>query len=96
MSLDACTEWPLSENNRGYGLAGRGGKLWLAHRWYWSVAHYPIPEGKVIKHSCDNPKCVNVLHLELGTQADNVRDAWKRGRGKNQHTKKRTDAFLED
>lgn len=37
-------------------------------------------EGKVVRHTCDNPRCINPVHLQLGTQADNVRDRQERGR----------------
>lgn len=31
---------------------------------------------------CDNRKCVNVSHLFVGTQSDNIKDAWVKGRGR--------------
>lgn len=36
--------------------------------------------GKVVRHKCDNPRCINPEHLELGTQADNIADKMQRGR----------------
>ncbi|PHS59692.1 MAG: HNH endonuclease [Alteromonas sp.] len=36
--------------------------------------------GKVVRHRCDNPPCINPDHLELGTVADNNRDMADRGR----------------
>ena len=34
----------------------------------------------VIRHTCDNRKCINPEHLLLGTHQDNVKDRVKRGR----------------
>ena len=36
--------------------------------------------GQVVRHKCDNPRCINPNHLELGTQLDNVQDSVVRGR----------------
>jgi hypothetical protein len=35
-----------------------------------------------IMHHCDNPSCVNVGHLFVGTAADNHADMESKGRGK--------------
>lgn len=65
----------------------RTGRQW-AHRAAWESAHGPISSGLVVRHTCDNPRCINLEHLLLGTVADNQRDMAERGRGRNQNTDK--------
>lgn len=70
-------------NNKEYGDFWLNGKRALAHRASWLLHKGDIPAGQIICHSCDTPLCVNPDHLWIGTQADNMKDAWSKGRGKN-------------
>ncbi len=78
-----CGEWPLARDSRGYGKAtnpvGKG--MVFAHRKVWADAFGPIPPGMVVMHLCDNPPCVRLSHLAIGTQADNLQMMRERGRG---------------
>jgi len=76
-----CWEWAGNCPGGRHGHFSVGtGKTVKAHRWVYELLHGPIHKSLVIRHKCDNPKCVNPLHLEIGTSADNTRDAIERGR----------------
>lgn len=79
---DSCWEWQGCRNRDGYGvfMLSRAQGSDRAHRVSWALLHGPIPSGKVVRHRCDNPSCVNPAHLLLGTQAQNVEDMVGRGR----------------
>ena len=51
-----------------------------------------VPKGMLVRHRCDNPPCVNPEHLLLGTNSDNMKDMYARGRN-GSSTKKRTHCF---
>lgn len=70
--MSACIDWPLYIRPNGYGQVKRGGKTILAHRWVWSEKHGPIPDGAVVMHTCHRRSCVNLDHLQLGSQSENV------------------------
>ncbi len=78
--VSPCREWQGSTNSRGYGKKYVGGRYVRAHRWTWEQAHGPIPDGLVVMHICDNPPCVELTHLRLGTQAENLGDMREKGR----------------
>lgn len=77
-----CHEWQGGKLTDGYGSFRFENKSWPAHRWIWVQSHGAIPKGSVVRHKCDNPPCVNIEHLELGTVADNANDMVTRGRSK--------------
>jgi len=52
----------------------------MAHRISYSITRGAIPPGMVLRHSCDNPQCVNPDHLTPGTHKENMRDIVDRGR----------------
>jgi hypothetical protein len=54
-----------------------------AHRAAWILENGPIGEDIVVRHKCDNRKCFEIRHLEIGTYADNNRDMLVRGRFDN-------------
>jgi hypothetical protein len=81
---DQCWRWVGAKDPLGYGHFGLGTmKQWIyAHRFSCQLEHGEIPEGLIVRHSCDNPGCVNPRHLLVGTQRDNMRDMYERGRAR--------------
>ncbi len=75
-----CWEWTGTRNPQGYGVLRVGESARLAHRVVWTLERGPIPEGMNALHRCDNPGCVRLDHLFLGTLADNNADMKAKGR----------------
>ena len=85
---NGCLNWTRGKDNNGYGQLSlgeiNGGGVTMAHRLSWEIYNQrKIPDGLFVLHSCDNPSCVNPVHLSIGTHADNMREKGERGRVKN-------------
>lgn len=74
-----CREWLGGHRPGRYGKFALGGKSIGAHVFSFARGHGgDVPE--VVRHSCDNPPCVEPTHLLSGTQLQNLLDARLRGR----------------
>jgi hypothetical protein len=79
-----CWVWTGPTNGDGYGQLMHEGERALAHRFASELRDGPIPDGKLVRHECDNPPCVR--HFLRGSSAENTNDMVVRGR---HHYKKR-------
>jgi hypothetical protein len=74
-----CWEW-LEGTDHEYGRIDHDGKALRANRVAYEAFIGPIPDGQVVRHTCDNPPCCNPAHLVDGTMKDNTGDMLERGR----------------
>jgi len=66
-----------------YATAHYQGKSTSLHRVVYAKHHgvtLASLDGLEIRHTCDNPRCINADHLIPGTRSDNMRDMHDRGR----------------
>lgn len=78
-----CRDWRAAGDSGGYGKMWDGERLQYTHRLAYEVWIGPIPEGMKILHGCDRGCCIEVAHLMVGTQAENMADKAIRGRARN-------------
>lgn len=73
-----CTSHFLDKD--GYPQVKRDGNKGRLSRYMYEQHKGAIPNGFQVRHTCDNPTCINPDHLLVGTHVDNVRDKVERGR----------------
>jgi hypothetical protein len=82
--MSDCIITPYSLNRQGgYGKVTLNGKQHNHSRVAYIEANgltMDQIEGKLVMHTCDNPACINPMHLELGTHKDNMQDKVAKGR----------------
>lgn len=79
-----CIEVTTGRTVPGYGISRiqTGAKIFTvyAHRFVYEQAYGTIPNGMYVCHNCDNPSCINLDHLFLGSPQDNAVDMVNKGR----------------
>lgn len=74
---DECWLWVGARTVDGYGRLWLGAEQppWsvVAHRFSWTLANGPVPEGLQLDHLCRTRACVNPTHLEPVTRGENIR-----------------------
>jgi len=92
--------WLYKKSTSGeYSKLRWEGKWHSAHRISYEAFVGPIPKSKWVCHKCDIPKCVNPVHLFIGSASDNRKDAVKKKRipmGEQNHFTKFTDVQVEE
>lgn len=79
--VTGCRVWRGPVNKPGgYGRIGYRHRQWRAHRLAYTLLLGPIPSGMELLHSCDSPLCINPNHLRPGTHAENIAEAYAKGR----------------
>lgn len=72
--------WVWTGARHRYGHLTVDGRSYNAHKFSYLIHKGAVPRGRVVRHTCDNPLCVCPDHLVLGSQSDNVRDMFAKGR----------------
>jgi len=71
--VDLCWYWNAAKIKK-YGIFNFAGSTYRAHRFSYMMFKGAIREGLEIRHTCNNPSCVNPFHLLDGTHQDNMDD----------------------
>lgn len=67
-SQEECLVYVGAHNPAGYGKVVVEKRHWLAHRLMWTLVNGPIDDDLLVGHRCNNPPCVYIDHLFIGTR----------------------------
>lgn len=70
---NGCWLWQGSKDTSGYGHVQFQGKLWKVHRVVYTCMVSEIPRGLTLDHLCRIRECCNPEHLEVVSNAENIR-----------------------
>lgn len=91
--FDDCIYTKRAGRGKGYPVMEIAGKPYNISK---LVIGEQLRAGEIVRHKCDNPRCINPLHLEKGTPADNMEDKRIRGRAAKKLTQEKATAIYND
>jgi len=83
MTLDKpCIISDRAKDKDGYSIVGVSTHgTHYEHRYVYATHHgIKLKSTDIIMHECDNPACIEITHLKLGTHKDNIQDSIQKGR----------------
>ena len=72
LKTESCWLWTGHLDKDGYGTLRVGPTQVRAHRFSWELANGPTD--LLVRHTCNNPRCVRPDHLVPGTHLENMAD----------------------
>lgn len=69
-----CFRWNGVKDKDGYGLSSIKGKKIPAHRAHWILTNGELTSDQYVLHKCKHRDCINLDHLYVGTQKQNIGD----------------------
>ncbi len=91
--MSDCIDHNQSSRTYGKGLKSKGFRNSHLHRQVFFETYGYLP--KVVRHACDNRRCINPKHLLAGTQQENMQDRVIRKRSPLSQPTKRKLTFQE-
>lgn len=83
-SNNECWLWKGAKTSSGYGnFMFKMNEFKPAHRVAYELTYGPISDELFVCHHCDVRLCCRPDHLFLGTNGDNMQDAYNKGRMQN-------------